>query len=232
MGRPLRQAKGGVVYHVLNRRVLRLPLFEGDGDYLAFVRVLGEAMKRDDAPELFGFCLMPNHWHLLVRPTADGQLPRWMQWLTVTHTHRWHKHHDTAGAGPVYQGRFKSFPVQTGEPFLIVMRYIEGNPLRANLVTRGQDWRWSSLGLRRATGLGGEERELRDALADWPVEAPGHWTRLVNRPQPREAEEALQRCVAKGTPFGSDQWVEKTAARLDLGPTLRPRGRPRKKKSS
>jgi len=232
MGRPLRQAVGGVVYHVLNRRVLRLPLFEDDGDYLGFVRVLGEAMGREDAPELFGFCLMPNHWHMVVRPAEDGQLPRWMQWLTVTHTHRWHADHHTAGTGPVYQGRFKSFPVQADEHFLIVMRYVERNPLRANLATRAQDWRWSSLGLVRATGLTAEERELRDALDDWPVDPPVQWARAVNRPQTPEEVEALARCVTKGTPYGGERWVKQTAARLDLATTLRPRGRPRKIKSS
>ncbi len=220
------------MYHILNRRVLRLPLFENDGDYLAFVRVMSEALQRDDAPQLFSFCLMPNHWHMLVRPEADGQLPHWMQWLTVTHTHRWHKHHGTAGTGPVYQGRFKSCPVQADEPFLIVARYIERNPLRANLVERAQDWRWSSLGLRRATGLTPEERDLCDALSDWPVDAPGQWARRVNQPQTQEELEALRRCVARGRPYGTARWTKQTASRLGIETTLRPRGRPRINKSS
>ena len=110
MGRAPRQSAGGVVYHVLNRRVMRLPIFEKDGDYLAFLGVVNEALDRDDAPDLFTFCLMPNHWHLLLRPRRDGDLSTWMQWLTVTHTHRWHAHRHTAGSGPVYQGRFKDFP--------------------------------------------------------------------------------------------------------------------------
>ncbi len=87
MGRPLCQAVGRVVYHLLNRRVLRLPLFEDASDYLAFWGVLAEAMRRTDAPKLLTASLMPNHWHLVVRPSRDGELPKWMQWLTVTHTH-------------------------------------------------------------------------------------------------------------------------------------------------
>lgn len=88
MARPRREQAGGVVFHVLNRRVMRLPLLTDAGDYLAFERVLAEALERDDAPALFAFCLMPNHWHLLLRPERDGTLSTWMQWLTVTHMRR------------------------------------------------------------------------------------------------------------------------------------------------
>ncbi len=250
MGRPLRQAAGGVVYHVLNRRVLRLRLFDDAGDYLAFVRVLEEALQRADAPELFSYCLMPNHWHLLLRPVRDGDLPRWMQWLTVTHTHRWHGHHHTAGTGPVYQGRFKSFPVQMDGHFLTVARYIERNPLRAGLVERAQDWRWSSLGLRAARKPVPEEVRLRGLLGAWPTAgAPGRgapgsgrrnpgdrnpgagqWLRWVNGVETAAELEALRHSVRRGTPFGTDRWVGGTVARLELQSTVRPRGRPKKRK--
>lgn len=88
MARPRREQAGGVVFHVLNRRVMRLPLLAVAGDYLAFERVLAAALARADAPALFAFCLMPNHWHLLLRPERDGTLSTWMQWLTVTHMRR------------------------------------------------------------------------------------------------------------------------------------------------
>lgn len=89
---------------------MRLPLFEKDGDYLAFERVLASSLARPDAPALLAWCLMPNHWHLVVRAGRRTNLSTWMQWVTVTQTHRRHAH--TAGEGPLYQGRFKSFPVQ------------------------------------------------------------------------------------------------------------------------
>ena len=79
----------------------------------------------------------------------DGELSEVMRWLTVTHTQRWHAHHHSSGTGPIYQGRFKSFPVETGNHFLNVARYIERNPLRANLIERSQDWRWSSVHAHR-----------------------------------------------------------------------------------
>jgi len=94
---------------------------------------------------VLAYCVMPNHWHLLLWPSADGQLPAFMHWLTVTHVRRWHAHRHTEGRGHLYQGTYKSFPVQDDGHFLVVARYVERNALRANLVQRAQDWRWSSL---------------------------------------------------------------------------------------
>jgi putative transposase len=216
-----------MVYHVLNRRVLRLELFEDDGDYLAFIRVLAEAMGRDDAPELFSFCLMPNHWHLLLRPRGDGDLPRWMQWLTVTHTHRWHMHHRTVGTGPVYQGRFKSFPVQDDGHFLTAARYVERNALRANLCDHAASWRWSSFALRSKAAMSDEEASVKAGLATWPVARPGDWSRRVDQPESEHELAALRRSANKGTPLGTDRWVATTVSKLGLESTVRPRGRPK-----
>src|SRR5262249_8247 len=94
---------------------------------------------------LLAYCVMPNHWHLVLWPHHDGDLSEFLRWLTVTHTQRWHAHHHTAGTGPLYQGRFKSFPIQADESLLSVCRYVERNPLRAGLVRQAETWRWGSL---------------------------------------------------------------------------------------
>ncbi len=167
MGRPVRVTESGLVYHVLNRRVMRLPLFRKDDDYLAFERVLGESLERPDAPELLAWCLMPNHWHLVVHAEPHTNLSTWMQWVTVTHAHRWHAHTHTAGEGPLYQGRFKSFPVQDDSHFLTVCRYVEANALRAKLVRRAEAWRWGSLCVRRD-----RQSPLLTWLRPWPVDRP------------------------------------------------------------
>ncbi len=133
MGRALRAAAGGLVYHVLNRANARLPLFEKDGDYKAFERVLDEARNYCDVP-LLTYCVMPNHWHLVVQPRADGDLSRFVGWLTLTHTQRWHAHYHAVGLGHLYQGRFKSFPIQEDDHLVTVCRYVERNPLRAGLL--------------------------------------------------------------------------------------------------
>ncbi len=150
MERAPRITQAGLVYHVLNRRVMRLPLFQKDDDYLAFERVLADSLERPDAPDLLAWCLMPNHWHLVVRAGRQTDLSTWMQWVTVTHTHRWHAHTNTAGEGPLYQGRFKSFPVQEDVHFLTVCRYVEANARRAKLVKSCSPTRWRAAPLIRS----------------------------------------------------------------------------------
>lgn len=224
MGRALRMTEPGRVYHLLNRRVMRLRLFEKDADYAAFEQILADSLAREDAPRLMSYCLMPSHWHLVVRAGPRTDLSTWMQWLTVTHTHRRHAHYQTAGEGPLYQGRFKSFPVEERTHFLILCRYVEANALRAGLVNRAEDWPWSSLATRRK----GAASPLASVLADWPVDRPRNWLADVNRPMSEKGLEEVRRAVARGSPLGSDAWRRTTAARMGLELTLRPRGRPRK----
>lgn len=223
MPRRPRIATGGLVYHVLNRRVGRLPLFDKDADYLAFERILAETIARTGI-RLSAYCVMPNHWHLLLWPRNDNQLSEAMRWLTVTHSQRWHAAHGTAGTGALYQGRFKSFPVQTDAHFLTVARYVERNALRANLVRRAENWRWGSL-WRQSN----EDAKARALLSEWPVNRPRHWVNRVNRPDTAHELEVVRRSVQRGRPFGSESWQARIAKRLSLESTLRPRGRPRKK---
>src|SRR5438309_1941517 len=134
MGRPYRTALGGYVYHMLNRANGRLPIFHKNGDYDAFERILGEALEHVPGMRLLAYCLMPNHWHLVVWPRRDGELSDFGHWLTLTHTQRWHAHYRDVGTGHLYQGRFKSFPVGQAEHFLGLCRYVERNAVRAGLV--------------------------------------------------------------------------------------------------
>jgi len=220
MARRLRSSDAGYVYHVLNRAVGRGRLFGKAGDYAAFEKVLREAWERDRM-RVLSFVLMPNHWHLVLWPERDGQLSTWMQWLTVTHVRRWHAHQHTAGTGPVYQGRFKSFPVQEDEHYLRLCRYVERNPLRAGLVARAEEWRWSSLWHRvQATGL--------PWLSAGPLPLPRGWTAHVNAVETEAELAAVRRCVSRGAPMGTAEWQAQTAALLGLQSSLRGPGRPRK----
>jgi putative transposase len=108
---------GGYVYHVLNRAVARQQIFDKSQDYAALERVLKEA-KKQVPMRLLAYAVLPNHWHLVLWPYDDGDLSAYLHWLTMTHTQRWHAHHHTAGTGPLYQGRYKSFPVAADEHFL------------------------------------------------------------------------------------------------------------------
>jgi len=231
MPRTNRVAPGGWAFHVLNRGNGRLRLFAKDADYRAFESVLRETAERLRM-RLLAYCLMPNHWHLVLFPRDDGDLGRFMQRLTVTHVRRWHLHRRSVGHGHVYQGLYKSFPIQQDEHFLTVCRYTERNAPQAGLVRRAEDWPWSSLAVWR---LSAEQRDVqqrdvqqRPALGAWPVDRPRPWLRLVNEPQTAAEEEALRVSVQRGRPFGGAVWAKQAAARLGLEATFRPRGRPRK----
>ncbi len=210
-----------MVYHVLNRANARLPIFDSDDDYEAFERIVEEAVERFDM-RLLAYQLMPNHWHQVVWPKNDGDLSRYVGWLTLTHTQRWHAYRGSAGSGHVYQGRFKSFPVQDDEHFLTVCRYVERNALRANLVRRAERWRWGSL-WRYVEGNAAQKA----VLSAWPVRRSTGWVEHVNAPLTDAELTAIRRCVQRGCPLGVEAWTKRTIRRLGLESTVRPRGRPR-----
>jgi putative transposase len=214
---------GGYAYHVLNRAVARDAIFLKEEDYLAFENVIMEVHERLPT-RLLGYCLMPNHWHLVLWPREDGELSEFMRLLTVTHTQRWHAHYHSAGTGPLYQGRFKSFPIERDEHLLTVLRYVERNPLRAGRVERAQAWKWSSLYKHEA----GKLPEWLMPTGKWPVRRRDDWVNWVNRAQSAKEQEALQQCIKRGRPYGSDAWIARTAKALQLQSTLRPPGRPKK----
>jgi putative transposase len=222
MARRTRCSDGGYVYHVLNRGVGRATIFDKAGDYAAFEKILSEAWERT-AMRLLSYVLMPNHWHLVVWPQHDGSLSPYLQWLTVTHVRRWHAHNHTEGTGPIYQGRFKSFPIQQDDHYLMVCRYVERNALRANLVKRAEDWRWSSIWHR-------EQRTQVSWLSAGPIALPAGWTRHVNEPQRESELAALRVSVVRGAPFGDTNWRAQTAEVLGLQSSMRPQGRPKKEK--
>ena len=212
------------MYHIINRGVGRMSLFDKPADYDAFECVMLETQELRPL-RLLAYCIMPNHWHLVVWPTTSKQLAPFMQRLTITHATRWLQHRQAVGTGHVYQGRFKSFPIEQDAHFLSVCRYVERNPLRANLVKAAQDWKWSSL--HRRSDPAGE----RPILSDWPVKCPADWTSRVNLPQTDRELESIRLSVTRGQPNGGTAWVKQTTQSLELDHTLRSRGRPPKKKA-
>jgi putative transposase len=221
MPKKLRNAPGGVIYHVLNRAVARIKIFRTDKDYAAFENAMAEAVERERM-RLLAYVVMPNHWHLVVYPEHNGQLSGFMHWLTLAHASRWRTAHQTVGYGPLYQGRFKSFPVQGGGYLSTVLRYVERNPLRAGLVKRAEEWRWSSL-YRREQG----DDAAKSMLADWPTPRRDDWIEWTNRPQTAAEESAVRASVRRSRPYGDDRWGQDMCRRLGLDPCVRPVGRPR-----
>ena len=221
MPRTARHAPGGLVYHVLNRANGRLRLFKKEEDFLAFEKVFREAHLRVPI-RVLDWCVMSNHWHLVLWPKEEGELTAFMRWLTLTHTQRWKSAHDAIGHGHLYQGRFKSFPIQQDSHLLTVLRYVERNPVRAKQVSRAEDWRWGSCHVREH-----KKHEMHALLCDWPVDRPPRWLKRVNAPQSEAEENLIQEHTRRGRPLGAEAWINRTVTQLKLEYTLRPRGRPK-----
>jgi putative transposase len=165
---------------------------------------------------LLAYCLMPNHFHLVLRPHGDGDLSRWMQWLMTAHVRRYLKHY--GHSGHVWQGRFKAFPIQDDEHLVTVVRYVERNPLRAGLVERAEDWPWSSLGASPAGG------EATPKLASKGLLRQDDWIGFVNGAMTESEAEAIRLAIRRDRPFGSETWTIATAEKLGLESSLRSRG--------
>ena len=226
MPRPPRPIDDGLIYHVINRGNNRQPVFLKKGDFEAFLKALAELKERKPF-ELYGYCLLSNHFHLLIRP-GETSISRILQSLLVSHTQRYHKHHRSGGH--VWQGRFKSPVVQNDEHLLTVLRYIEANPVRAKIVRDAADYPWSSY---RAHGLG-EANALLDPIVTYTKLAANaaarqrQWAAAVHRPLAEQVVGSIRRSNESGLPYGDAGWVAKLAKRLKLDLTIRPRGRPRK----
>jgi len=213
------------VYHVLNRSAGRIALFRREQDYAAFERVLIAAKEKVDLP-LLAWCFMKNHWHFVVQPTTDTQVSDFFRWLAHTHAMRWRVAHKSVGWGHLYQGRFKSFPVQSHggrRHFLAVCRYVQRNALTAGLVKRAEAWRWGSLWVEHHGSV-----EMRRLLTKWPVPRPDGWLATVNGAITPKELGRLRESVARGQPYGEAQWVNQTVKDLGLEHTVRNEGRPRK----
>ena len=216
MPRTARRLVGGICYHLINRGNGKARVYHSDSEYSAFLHLTRRACERTPM-RLLAYCLMPNHFHFVVWPHGDGDISRWMHWLLTTHVRHYHAKRGTTGR--VWQGRFKAFPIQSDDHLLTVLRYVERNALRAGLVKRAQDWRWSSL-----HGSGTTSHFVHPG----PLARPADWLAYVNQPLTPAEVEAVRHCIRRDAPFGGEPWVRKTARQLGLESSLRQRGRPRR----
>ena len=187
-------------------------------DFAAFDRIPLEAHDRRPL-RILSYCLMGNHWHFVVWPTTDGQLTDFFRWLAHTHAMRWRVAHRTVGYGHLYQGRFKNFPVQAGEPLLKVCRYVERNPLTAGIVQRAEEWPWSSLWVREHG-----TPQQQGILSAWPTVRPTNWVNRVNAAMTAKEESRWTLSLARSQPFGEAGWTARAATQLGLGHTIRGEG--------
>ncbi len=221
MPRMNRVAVGGVVYHIINRANGRAQIFSSDKDYQHFESLLLEGVALTGM-RILSYCIMPNHWHLVLYPVKNGDISEFMRWVTTTHVRQRRTLTKSVGEGHLYQGTYKSFPIESDTHLLTVIRYVEQNPLRAKLVSKAEDWQWSSL-YRRQRG----NREDQKLLSILPTELPANYIESVNTILDKSNLEQIRHSLVKGTPYGGDTWVKEMVDKYNLGSTLRGPGRPR-----
>ena len=174
MPRSPRTAWAGAIFHVVNRGVERRKVFLDERDYERFITLLRKGKKRA-AVKIYGFCLMPNHFHIIISPETNEALGVYMHWVTGKYAIEFRIRTETRGFGHVFQQRYWSRGCDEVAAFFLMLRYCEANAVRAGLVRRAEDWRWGSLCARR--------REDMSVLDEPPFELPSYWSALVNRPQ-------------------------------------------------
>jgi putative transposase len=182
----------GPTYHVVNRAIFGQLLYQDFGEYLAYVRLMASVL--DTSPiELFAFCLMPNHLHLLLRTPAEPDMSAFMHRLTMTHALRLRGWRGTRGRGAVYQSRFRASLVADDEYFYRTVRYVERNPVRATFVDRVEDWMWSSASpMSVLQGV---------PLAPWPLPRPVEWQAYVNEVEPQRDLDFIRLRVQREEPL-------------------------------
>ena len=202
MPRGRRRLIDGYAYHLLNRGNRKQAIFHKADDYQAFLGILAEASQRFSMP-LCAVCVMKNHFHIVVWPECARSISEYMHWLLNVHVHRYNLHYGLKGLGHLYQDRYKAFPIQDYRHLFTVMRYVEANPLRANLVDAAENWRWSSISLRN------DPAWQRVLTVGERFRLPEDWTAIVNGVIPGEDLHAVRRCAQRNDPFGDPEWIAK-----------------------
>ena len=183
---------GGTTFHVVNRATHGQLICNDFGEYLTFIRILAWAL-RGSPVDLFALCVMPNHFHLLVRPVDDKDLAAFMHRFQMTHALRLRQWSATQGRGAVYQGRYRASRVHDESYFYRAVRYVERNPVRAALAKRPDEWMWSS-----ASPVA-EIQGIR--LAEWPLPRPTGWTDFVNEVEPESDLAFMRRRIRRREPL-------------------------------
>lgn len=205
MPRSLRITPPGIPFHALNRGNEKRQLFRNPRDYDTFMRLLEIACARF-AINCLAYCLMPNHWHLILVGRTDRAISDALQWVTCRHACHLRRREGTVGQGHVYQARFHSFPIGSRYHLLNVVRYVEGNARRAALVERAEEWRWSSLWDR--------PRMSTSVLSPLPCALSEDWTEIVNATVSPRLRQRLLESVQTSRPYGPSRWVKKHSDRF------------------
>ena len=218
MARLARVVAQGTPHHVTQRGNRRQQVFFREEDYQAYLDLLAEWCELQGV-EIWAYCLMPNHVHLMVVPRSAEGLAR-----AIGEAHRRYTrfiNFREKWRGYLWQGRFASFPMDRAYA-LACARYIELNPVRAGLAKKPEGWLWSSAGAHLRGEIGPIIRSPK------PLGNPAEWASLLNGGLAEAEAEAIRRAERTGRPLGSERFIERLEGRL--GRALKPQKPGRKKK--
>jgi putative transposase len=221
MSRHARISPDGFVQHVINRGDHRETIFHKAGDFAAFLRIIADATLKVPM-RILAYCIMRNHFHLLLWPHEGVDLPAYIQVLMNLHIQRYLQHYPPSSNGHIYQGRYRNVLVQDGAAVHRVARYIEANPLAAGVARRAEAYAWSSLSPRALD----VDRPILYAGAEG-ISRTSEWIDFVNEPVSYETTARIQQSIRRGMPYGDNEWLQRVVAQHGLEHTLREPGRPR-----
>jgi putative transposase len=219
MGRSPRISEGGFVYAVDCRGLDGKALFRNDDEFESFKGLIQESVEKLE-PRVLAYCLQPKRWTAILVPRRDGDLSRWVGWLTSVHSMRRKAVSKGKAIGGLYERRFRSFPIQDNERLLEAIQFVEslGKSKKSPSV---EAYPWSSHHDR-------SHQKLPDWMASPPIAFPVDWLKRVQTTLSQDVLDRLENCMERGCPYGDAPWVQRTAARFKLESTLRLRGRPKK----
>ena len=220
MPRGPRNLSDGAFYHILNRGNAKQKVFHDTQDYTFFLQSVVRAKDKHPV-DIFAYCLMPNHFHFVVRADIATDISKLIHIFMTRFNQRYRRVYNSIGH--IWQGRYKDFMIQNEDHLMVVIRYIERNPVQAGLVVSASNWRWSSHNER----ITGGKLIIHDNYI-FPLN--GKWTEYVNSSISEKEKQKMERSIIHQTPFGDEDWVKKTCEQYGLEHTRRLPGRPRKKR--
>ncbi|PHR53871.1 MAG: transposase [Arcobacter sp.] len=217
MPRVARALADDQIYHIINRGNRREKIFHDEYDFTKILELFSKAKDRFRI-KIYAYCLMDNHYHLVLYTEYGKSLSECMQWIGTSYVRYYNKRYKTSGH--LWQGRYKSFIVQKESYFISLIKYVEANPLRANIVKDASEYKYSSLIQRDR-----KEQNLLDAL---PVEIPSNWIDFVNDVEKESDIEIIRNSINRQAPLGEQGWQEIMCERYGIESSIRARGRPKK----
>jgi len=226
MGRSPRIQAPDIAFHIINRGNGRNTIFFSHKDFQEYLELL-QCYKEKFHIQLYHYVLMSNHVHLLIEPSKENSISRFMQGLTLAHTRRFNTRHQLVGH--VWQGRFKSIPIETDTYFLQCGRYIELNPVRAGIVSHPSQYPWSSYHFYAQ----GKQNKLLttypfyNELDTSPTQRQKRYTKYIEEELPNIHDHTTMR-FSQELVYGSESFVERLKKDFGYQPIRKKGGRPRK----